>query len=253
MGFPSHYFRPGKLVPWVSQPLFMFPVIPGFPDLFHQTPYHRYVCLWHRSYIPIGKYGSYLEYEKLLSRPRSSHSWIQKNIRHLAVKTGLSQKSTVLLLWYYRESTTKEVNSETAQPDEVTSTSSWSAPSMPPVSTTDRLLGDWTSENTIILPLQNPPPTTNTAKTVAGGYSSRSDYIYKGMALRVSEKLGNQPHARIDTKIEGGMRQQVDALLPAVLEWEIQPSLRAAWKDWIAWLVRKMAQVIEKVAPTSTK
>lgn len=63
----------------------------------------------------------------------------------------------------------------------------------------------------------------------------------------MSEKVGCQLRKKIDTKIEKAVRQQSGALLPAILESEIQASLHVAQTDCTASLEKKMAQFIERV------
>lgn len=72
------------------------------------------------------------------------------------------------------------------------------------------------------------------------------------MVRRVSEDFGNELHTEIDTKIKKKMCQFWDALLPALLNSEIQASLNIAQTNWTALLKGKMAQMMEKIAPTTT-
>lgn len=102
---------------------------------------------------------------------------------------------------------------------------------MPRVSKPDRLLRDRTDGSPIIPPLQNLPAANDTMRSVLGSYSSLSDWVYQEVGPRLSEKPGSQFRTEIDTKVEKAMRQQVNALLPALLELKIQASLDAAPTD----------------------
>lgn len=70
------------------------------------------------------------------------------------------------------------------------------------------------------------------------------------MITRVSEGLGTSLCTELDTKIEGGVRQQLDSLLPAVLESEVQASMDTVQTNWIASLERRLRQLTEMVART---
>lgn len=72
------------------------------------------------------------------------------------------------------------------------------------------------------------------------------------MVSKVSEKLGNQLHTEIVLMIKKAVCQQLDVLLLALLESEIHVSLDVVRMDWIASLEEKLAQTIEKIAPTIT-
>lgn len=109
---------------------------------------------------------------------------------------------------------------------------------------------DRTNDNPIIPPLRNLPAPSDTVQSVLGNHPSRSSWVYQKVVPRASEELGTELRAEIDTKIERKVRQQLDALSAAVLESEIQASLDIARADWIAPLKERMAEMIEKVAPT---
>lgn len=64
----------------------------------------------------------------------------------------------------------------------------------------------------------------------------------------MSKRLGNHLCAKTG-KIARALRQQLDALLPTVLESEIQAWLGVARADSITSLEGKLAQIIEKVVP----
>lgn len=118
------------------------------------------------------------------------------------------------------------------------------------VSTPDCLLRDRTNDNSIIPPLRSPPAAANTVQSVASSHSSCSNQAYQAVVSRVTVKLGSQLRTAIFTEIEGAVRLQLDALLPAVLGLEHQVSPDAARTEWIASLEERMVQKIEKVALT---
>lgn len=66
----------------------------------------------------------------------------------------------------------------------------------------------------------------------------------------MSEELGSKLRMGIDTKIEKDLRQQLDALLPAVLKSKIQASLHVAQADWIASLDKLVADTKGEMAVT---
>lgn len=66
----------------------------------------------------------------------------------------------------------------------------------------------------------------------------------------MSEELGSQLRTKSDAKIKSAVPQQLDTLLAAVLESEIQSLPDTAQTGWTALLRRKAAQMVEKVAPT---
>lgn len=134
----------------------------------------------------------------------------------------------------------------------MTATRSSIAPVSPPISTMDRVLGDRRDGNLVLRPLWNLRPVNGTMRCVPGYYSSRSNCVYQGVIRRVSEELRSQLQTKTDTKDERAVLQQLDTLLPAALESEIQASLDIAQTKWIASLKGKMAQMIKKIAPAIT-
>lgn len=64
----------------------------------------------------------------------------------------------------------------------------------------------------------------------------------------MSEELGDQLRTEMGARTQRVVRQQPDALLPALLKSIVHTSVNLAREDCIASLERKMAQMIEKVA-----
>lgn len=66
----------------------------------------------------------------------------------------------------------------------------------------------------------------------------------------MSEKLDSQLRTEVDTKTKRVVCQQMNTLLRDVLYLEVQASRDTARPDWIALQEIRMAQMVEKVAPT---
>lgn len=172
-------------------------------------------------------------YEKLVSRLRSLHFLVKKDTRCPELKRAPSRRSTAPPPSRAVASVPCKVFFRTTRRADMTTICSWSTPLRPSVLTPNLLLRHRTSHNQIIPPLRSLFTTSDTVQSVLGSRSSRSTWVDQEKVPRVSEKLGSQLHTQIDTQFEKAVLQQLDALLPGVLESEIQASLHIARTGWI--------------------
>lgn len=112
-----------------------------------------------------------------------------------------------------------------------------------------RLPKDRTSGNMIVLPPQNSPVAASSVQPVAQKIPKPLPLGLPINGTQEKQELGSQFRTEIDTKIEGAMRQQLNALLRVVLGSEIQSFLDVTQTDWTALLEGRIALVIENVAP----
>lgn len=121
------------------------------------------------------------------------------------------------------------------------------------VSRTDRPIRDRMNDKPIISPLRNLSAAKDTVQYVPGSYSDRSNWVYEEVVPRVSKELGSQFLTEVHAKIERAECQQLDSLIPAVLEPDVQTSLDIARTSWRASLEEKMMQMIKMVDPTTIR
>lgn len=195
----------------------MLPSIPALSDISNQALYLRYVCLHRRCVAQLGVQCLHKVHKNRSHYLQVQISWLAKDTGNSDFKKDLSQKPPILPPTCTTESVPCKMASDTTRLQDMMSTSSSTAPDMPPASTTDRLLWDRTSDGPIIPPLRNTPGGKDTEQSVPGSHSSRPSCVYQGSVPVLCEKLGNQLLKEIDTTIERTVRQQLDAPLPAVL------------------------------------
>lgn len=163
----------------------------------------------------------------------------------------LSQKPPILPSSRTVASVACRTSSHRTQSDDLTSARSSRTPVRPFLSTPDRLLWDRTNENSTIPPLQFLAAASDSVQIVSGSYSSHSNWVYQKVVLRVDEKPGEHLRMGIEEKNERTVRQQFDALLPALLMSNFQTSLDIAWTDRVASLKRRVAPIIRSIGPTT--